>query len=308
MSDDKKIGCGVVGVVAAIALFVAILVVATHFKHVGPGTVGLDVNYAAKTDAGKPSITELSVGYHWQGLRHKIVSYSVAQQTLTMVQRVEEGKLKADDSVKCQDQNGVQLNIDSATYWRVKIPEAGDLFLLRPNVPLKSDGSSDIEDLVVRSDVRNAIASACSYFTYDGIYGADHNAFEQKVTEILGATLSGEHLQLDQFALREVHLQQQQIDAINRVADARQNVITSSLAKQQAENEAAGKVAAAEGDKQATIKAAEAQAESIRVIQEQLSKSPAYLAYLQVTKWDGRLPLYNLGDNQNVLLPLNPQQ
>lgn len=302
-STRTMIGAGIL----AFLFLSSLIVVWTHYKRIEPGQVGILVDYGKSTSEGKPVIKNLSVGYHVQWIRQRIVQYPVAQQTLIMVYAEKEGKVVGDDSVQCQDQNGVQLEVDSATYWRVNVNEAGELFLLRPNVPLNNSGGGDIEDLVVRSDVRNAIATACGQFTYDSIFGEQRVAFQQDVATILTSLLTREHLVLDQFAVREIHLGEQQMNAINDVSVARQNVIKSSLLKQQADNEAAAAVAKAEGDKQVSIKQAEAQAESIRIIQEQLAQSPAYLAYLQVTKWDGRLPQYINGTgDSNLLLPFTP--
>lgn len=58
-----------------------------------------------------------------------------------------------------------------------------------------------------------------------------------------------------------------------------------------AQAEAQKKIAQADGEKQSAILSAQGQAESIRIINEQLHKSPDYLNYLKTQRWDGKLPL-----------------
>lgn len=74
----------------------------------------------------------------------------------------------------------------------------------------------------------------------------------------------------------------------------------------QIEYEAQQLVATANGQRDAQIASAEAQAKTIeltaqaeadkvRLIQEQLSKSPQYVDYVKANKWDGRLPTTMFG-------------
>jgi regulator of protease activity HflC (stomatin/prohibitin superfamily) len=55
------------------------------------------------------------------------------------------------------------------------------------------------------------------------------------------------------------------------------------------------KIAEAQGTAQATIANAKAEAEKIKVINEQLKQSPAYVQLQYAQKWDGKLPVYWIG-------------
>lgn len=70
-----------------------------------------------------------------------------------------------------------------------------------------------------------------------------------------------------------------------------------------AQAEAQKKIAQADGDRQSAILSAQGQAESIRIINEQLQKSPDYLNYLKAQKWDGKLPLV-MGEGATPFLNL----
>jgi regulator of protease activity HflC (stomatin/prohibitin superfamily) len=64
----------------------------------------------------------------------------------------------------------------------------------------------------------------------------------------------------------------------------------------QKEEEATQAVIKAEADKKVAILKAEAEAEAIEIVQEQIAKSPDYLKYLQLDRWDGALPKVMDGD------------
>ena len=51
------------------------------------------------------------------------------------------------------------------------------------------------------------------------------------------------------------------------------------------------RVVEATGTADAQIERARGEAESIRIINEELSKSPQYLQWQMLNKWDGRLPI-----------------
>lgn len=83
-------------------------------------------------------------------------------------------------------------------------------------------------------------------------------------------------------------------DVFNAAIEAKaaqvQASLTASNKLSQIEFEAKQVAAKAEGEKKAKIASAEGDAEAIRIVNEQLSKSPQYIEYLKVSRWDGSLP------------------
>ena len=72
--------------------------------------------------------------------------------------------------------------------------------------------------------------------------------------------------------------------------------------KRQAEAEAIARQTMADSEAYATRVKAEAEAYSIRVVREELSKAPPEaLSYFQIQRWDGKLPMYNLGATTPLL-------
>lgn len=291
--------------VIAIVVMVVVIIVGSLVKRVDPGYAGVIVEYGSASS--EPKITSVEPGQlKLIGLTQRFFAYPISQQTLTMVRAEKEGQIIGDDSVKCQDKNGVPLHIDSSVLWRVDVSKAGQLYLLRPELPLAGKEGADISSMVVRQDVRAAIGLACSYFRYDEVFSIKKVELGLKVTEILGPALEKSFLKLDSFLLREIHLEKQQEDAIAAKVVAEQQSLQAQYAKAKAEYEAQGKVAEAEGAAKVKVLQAEAEAKSIAVINEQLGKSPFYVQYVYAKSWNGALPTtLVLSNGQSIPLVQN---
>ena len=91
-------------------------------------------------------------------------------------------------------------------------------------------------------------------------------------------------------------------EAIEAKQVAEQNLIKTQTEQQQAlviaEAEAKKKVIAAEAEATATLKEAEANAEANRIIAESIGEH--LLQYLEIEKWDGKLPLVQGADGSMI--------
>jgi regulator of protease activity HflC (stomatin/prohibitin superfamily) len=300
-----------------IALFVIGFILSLTLHRVEPGQAGVIVDYGAGAPNGQPAIRTVATGQYvlTNPITQKIAAYPIAQQTLTMVRRASEGKVQGDDSVAVQDTNGIPMNIDASILWRVDPSRVGQLYLLRPDIPLMSAGDNDIESQIVRREARNSITRAASEFRYDQIFGKDRAAFNAKVTDILSKELDTSNIVVDKVAIGEVYLSADQQAAITRKATAEQASLEAAFLRQKAENEMAAEVAKAEANQKiATINAkakgdalrieAEGQAEAIKIQQAALANAPAYLAYLHEQKWDGKYPSTLVEGNDKTLLTI----
>src|SRR5512142_2518955 len=202
----------VVIAVAAVVLALGFSVV----QRVDPGYTAIVVDYGAGTESGKAAFRQAPTGSFFlvNPLTQLVAKYPLAQQTLSMVRRQAEGKVQGDDSVECNDIAGVRINIDSSTLWRVNPPEAGQLYFLRPGIPLTGSSGNDVEDLIVRRDVCSSIVAVCGTMSYDAIFGAERLQFGDKVKALLDKNLAQQHILVDSFLVGEVYLQPELAKAI----------------------------------------------------------------------------------------------
>lgn len=304
MPLGRIITIGVILVVACIVLFLA----ATAIQRVDPGYTAIVVDYSVGQQSNQQQLySQVPTGTFFliNPLTQRVAKYPLAQQTLTMVRRSQEGRVVGDDSVECNDIAGVRVNIDSSTLWRVMPDKAGNLYFLRPDVPLTSEGGDDVADLVVRREVRSAITYICGTMSYEAIYGVDRLKFADQVKGLLAQNLENQYIEVDSFLAGEVYLQPELANAIADKVNAQQQAQQAAFLKQKAENEASANVATAEGAKKVRILQGEAEAQYIQLVNQQLANAPQYIQYIFSSKWNGNLPSTLItGGNATPLLQL----
>ncbi len=291
----------------SVVFLVAVIAVGAGFsiiQRVDPGYTAIVVDYGAGTESGKATFHQAPTGSFFlvNPLTQAVAKYPLSQQTLSMVRRQSEGKVQGDDSVECNDIAGVRINIDSSTLWRVNPAEAGQLYFARVGMPLTGASGADIEDQIVRRDVRSSIVAVCGTMSYDAIFGKDRLTFGEKVKKQLDTNLGQQHILVDSFLVGEVYLQPELAKAIADKVNAQQAAQQAAFLKQKAENEAAANVAAAEGQKQVRILQGQAEAEYIQLVNAQLATAPQYIQYVFSSKWNGILPQTLITDGKSTPL------
>ena len=156
--------------------------------------------------------------------------------------------------------------------------------LLVPNVAkIAKDaiGKVKAEDLVqTRSEVQNTI--------------------QNKLTEVLqpyGIIVTA-------FAIENLDFDPAFEASIQEKVIAAQDALKMENKTREKEEEAKQIVIAAQADADSQVALAEAEAKSIALIEEQLSKSPNYIDYFTIQKWNGILPQV-LGDGVNPFVAIN---
>lgn len=281
MSSLQRLGCAVavivgLGVVLTMSFFVFGVV-----HRVDPGNVGVIINYGV--NGGKPD-TQIVYPGNFQFINPfsgtVFHEYPVAQQTMAMTATQNEGEVNGDDSVMCQDVNGVNVKLDVTTLWSVDPSRAATLYFLRPNQDLKGSFNNDIESTVVRPVVRNAITIACSSYSWDTM-AANKVVIAQAALAIAAPKLAFEGIiiQDGNLYINEIPYSKSQQDAINAKSTAQQQSEQAKFLLQKAQYEAQAAIAKAQGD-----------AKAIEIINAALANNPNYLQYYELQKWDGHLP------------------
>src|SRR6266702_444605 len=273
----KYCSYAVVGFVLLVAL--SWFLVANFTYKVDAGKVGLLINYTQKEKNGSPHVTVIpQSSFIWYNSWNSqaVFEYPLALQTLTLVANAQEGQQQGDDSVTFVTQNGIPLKIDVTVQWRVTNP--AQLYFLMPGVPLDGDFNHDVSTKLVRQSVIHALNQSGSAYQWQEV-SSHEDLIEKNMAMELYPLLDKYGITVEQIALGQPHYSRQQQAAIDNVARAQQETQQAQFLKQKAEYEA-----------QANQITAQSQAQQIRVINEQLEKSPDYLKYLQVKEWDGHLP------------------
>ena len=285
--NTKVWGCVTLTGIGVVAIGVVWILLNVFFLHrVDAGNVGILVNYNLTDSSGKPTTTIVMPG-SYQFLNpfggQVIFQYPVQQESLVMASNSQEGEVQGNDSVPCQDKNGVQVNLDVTAMWNVIPKDAGTLFFLRPNQPLVGNFNNDIESTVVRPVVRNSIGVACSSYSWDSI-GANKDSISTTAKGLITQTLEQDGIGVSSILIGDIGYSNQQEAAISSKATAQQQAEQAQYLQQKAQYEAAAAIASAKG-----------QAEAIKILDAALASNPNYIQYLAVQKWNGQLPTYFSG-------------
>lgn len=144
-------------------------------------------------------------------------------------------------------------------------------------------------DKIVRAESRSVARTVPSDFSAEELYvGTGKEKIAQLIGEGIKKKLADNGIFLDSVLVREIEFNQQYTQSI----EAKQ---IEAVKVETAKNIAAR----AEYEKQATIKAAEANAESQKLQSQTITTQYANLEWIK--KWDGKLPQYMTGDAQTLL-------
>jgi regulator of protease activity HflC (stomatin/prohibitin superfamily) len=279
-------------------------------QSVSPGEVAILVDKAQSNNAAAHYHVVAPGEYFNSGVTTSVYYYPITQQQLTMVRNPNEGKVNGDDSIACNDKNGIPMNVEVTVLWQVIYDpgskDTGEILALFQNnqgVPLVAPPNSDskapvntndIEDKIVRPSVRSSVVEACGLHTWDQI-SAQGPQFNQEITQRVQEKLTTQHLRLVSLDRRQIYFQDAQNQALAKVATAQQAAQAATYAKQQAQNEADGVRAQAQG-----------QADANRILAQSLS--PSLIQYEELQKWDGKLPQVTGGSQNglNLIIPSSP--
>jgi regulator of protease activity HflC (stomatin/prohibitin superfamily) len=218
-------------VIIAIVAIVGGLFYWSMWDRVDPGNAGILLNYC---DGTQEVITHSKLVFVDPRCQ-RLAEYSMAEHTYNMT--VASGPKEApNDAVQCVMSDQQKMAIDSTTAWQVKSDSINDLYRRRPGVPLIGNAGNSIETLIVRSEVRAGIYQSCTKYTWEYVYGAGRNEFENDAESIVRARLDVLGIQVNNFSIRGVDPD----DALEAMVAARRegqkSVEATQFAAKQAEN------------------------------------------------------------------------
>ena len=126
------------------------------------------------------------------------------------------------------------------------------------------------------------------------------NEIQNSLTEILAK----DGVIVTAFAIENLNFDDAFEASIQAKVIAEQDALKMENKTKEKEEEAKQVVIAAEAEAKSKRIAAEAEADAIKAIQEQLQRSPNYIDYFQIEKWDGKLPQV-VSDGVNPFIALD---
>ena len=156
---------------------------------------------------------------------------------------------------------------------------------------------TDFKGRIIDPAIQEAVkSSTAQYITEDLI--AKREEVRTHIFELLAAKMKDitkGYIIIDAVNIVNFKFSGDYSAAIEAKATAEQNLGKEKQLLEIIKVQAEQKIAEAQGTAEATIANAKAEAEKIKVINEQLKQSPAYVQLQYAQKWDGKLPVYWIG-------------
>lgn len=250
---------------ALIALVVVILGVAS-FRIVNPGHTGVLVTMGAVSD------TMLAEGAH------------IIAPFIQGVVQVDNRTRKVEVSGSAASKDLQSVTCDVVVNYKVLNSSSASLY--------KNVGT-DYESTIITPAVHESIKAATAQFTAEELI-TKRVEVGDRIKDSLYLKIGSYGINIENFNIINFDFS----DEFNAAVEAKQTAEQQALKAEQdlvrIEVEARQKVAQAE-----------AEAQSIKLIQETLAMAPEYIEYIKWSKWDGKLPLFMGESGSSVLIDAN---
>lgn len=228
---------------------------------------------------------ELPEGFHFVLPWWKTELWRVQTQEYTMSAVHTEGAVIGDDSIHCQTNEGLGLNLDVTVLFHI---DPKDAHVLWQKV------GEEYQQVLVRPYARNVIRMVVAKYSVVDVYGVKRHQIEQEITEAMRQAFAEKGIALESVLLRNVEF------ANPEFAKA---ITDKQVAEQQIRTEEQN-LRRAQIEKQTVIAQAKGEAEAIRRRGETLRQNPEVVQYELVQKIAPNVRALYLPPNY---LPVSPR-
>ena len=225
------------------------------------------------------------------GLQEYII-YQTDQREYTMSGISSEGRLQGNDAVEALTVDGQEVRLDITVLYRLARKDVNQIHLSWQN---------RFESDFIRPTVRAVARDVVSQFQAEAIYGLEREALGGRIAEVVAREMGKEGLTMTSLLVRQIEFNDSFAQSIEEKQIEEQKLQRARTEAERVRTEASGQADAAEeaarGRANARLIEAEAEAEALRVISDQIAANPNLIQYLYVA---------NLSDNVSfALLPSN---
>jgi len=229
--------------------------------------------------------TEFPEGFHFVLPWWKTELWRVQTQEYTMSAIRSEGAVIGDDSIHCQTNEGLGLNLDVTVLFHIDPKDAHALW---------QKVGEDYQRVLVRPYARNVIRMVVAKYSVVDVYGPKRQQIEQEITESMRQAFAEKGIALESVLLRNVEFANPEFaQAITEKQVAEQQIRTEEQNLRRAQIE-----------KQTMIAQAKGEAEAIQRRGETLRQNPEVVQYELVQKIAPNVRALYLPPNY---LPVSPR-
>ena len=278
-------------IVAAVLVPVTILVLFLSIYTVNEGHVGIVKRFSKAIEQVDPGL-------------HLKVPFVDSVEVIEVRQR------KNSEDLAAATANQLPVTATVSINWTVDKSSAMDLFI-------RYGGLDQFENRILDPKLRSSAKAAISRFSASEIIRNRQAAVGEIMTEMTNS-LEGFPVTVNSPQIENIGLPDTYLEAVQEKERARENAerekhkleqqrLIALQAVNSAEANAEAKRLEADAEAYRVITEATAEADAIRLVNEQLSRSPLYVDLVRAKRWDGVLPQTALGESVGAFLSI-PQQ
>lgn len=275
-------------ILVIVAVVVGIFTMFSSCEVINAGHVGVKVDMFGSSK-GVQNVTACTGWVFYNPITTKIYEFP------TYIQHKEYKKTEdGDNSFTVNTKDGSEFRVSPILNYSVNPDKAPQIFAkYRRTLP-------ELEEGFLKTAIYDAFRLATNNYTAEELI-SNRAAFEVKVRGLLESQITKEGFIVNQFT-SNLEYPTSFKNAINAKNNAVQAALTAENQVKTAEAQAKIKIAQAEGNAQALLTNARAEAESNKLRQQTLT--PMLLQQMWIEKWDGSVPSTQLGSGTNVMYGL----
>ena len=193
---------------------------------------------------------------------NEMITYNILQQSRNY-------------SSKVMEKNGMEIGIDVTINYNPMQNNCAKLHLKHGKA---------FESSFIDAKVRGVIKDVIGRYTYEEIYSTKREALETEMDTIFQAEFPANHIAYNFCEIADVNLPENVKIAITEKETQKQRNQKAKELEEEQQYLANAEIKKAEGEKTAAILRAQGRAEEIRLVQQQLTRSPNYI---ELVKWKG---------------------
>lgn len=257
----KRSWIGIIGLV--------LILLSASFVQVNAGEVGIIRRF------GKVTGGTLQPGLHVRiPLADRIMYYNTKQMVYETSDNPETSQANYTDySVKTMTKDGQRIVVRFSVVFSIRPDAAGQ-------IANTLGTEQDVVEKVIKSNARSEGRNIPKKFSAQELYSEQVYECQAALSEQLKPVFEENGVVLHELLLRDIGFAEQLAQALERKQVALEDAITSQRQVAIKQAEASQTIAAARGAKEATVIEAQGQALAIKLVQDQLARSPRYAEYI----------------------------
>lgn len=283
----------------AIVLGIVFIIMASMVVRVPAQETGVVITPAGVVDE------ELHTGWHFIAPWNTVAMMDKTEWVYTFSHSEKDGSKRDADAIWAPTKDGIKMGLDVSISWKIDPDQAAWVYANISDMDGGDEGRYHwIEQNIIRTKAKSAIALTVSNYTPIEVYSTKREEIQVRVVERLKKELKDKNLLLEQVDIREVFYNPEYEVAINNKKLAEQEALRLFEVTRQKEE----MLKQAEIDKRIAIERAQGESEALKIKGQSISSNPKIIQLEWIDKWDGKLPVYMMGDKGNVMMNINPNQ